>query len=187
MKIRIFKEKWANLKVENALLKFIMIVLVAGFIGEGALLVYQNKKVRTVITPAFVDRQFYVEGDKASPEYIEMMTQYAVNVLTNYTPETIEERTQDFLRFIAPDYYNQVATSFRSMIDEAKNYSISQSFIPHRITQQDNKITVEGLIKRYAQDKLILSGGVVYSITYQINNGRFEILSYEKIEKQERK
>lgn len=187
MTIKIFKEKWANLKVENALLKFILIVLVSGFIGEGALLVHQNRKVRTVIIPAFVDRQFYVEGDKASPEYIEMMTEYAVNVVTNYTPETIEKRTQDFLRFIAPDYYNQVATSFGSLIAEAKNYSISQSFIPHRITQQDNTLTVEGLIKRYAQDKLILSGGVIYSITYRINNGRYEIISYEKVEKQERK
>lgn len=182
MRIGKFKEKWENLRMENKLLKASILILVIGFLIEGAMVIYINKSSRTIIVPAYLDRQFYVSGDKASPEYIEMMTKYAVELLSNYTPETVEERVGEFLRFIEPSYYHQLAVELQALAKEEKGYGVSQFFIPQRLILEGNSVAVIGIAKRFIQDKEVKTASVKYRIGFEINKGRYEIVSYERVE-----
>lgn len=182
MKKTKFFETIANKNEENNLLRFVVVILTLGILLEGLLMVYMRKNERTLVLPAYIDRKFYVEGEKASPEYIEMMGKYAVELATNYTPETINERINEFMRFIAPSAYNDISTQMLSMAEDIKTYKISQYFIPLKMTMQDNTITTIGLLRKYTQDKEMANEKAEYRMTFLIQQGRFVITRYEKIE-----
>jgi conjugal transfer pilus assembly protein TraE len=177
-----FFESMANKNDENNLLRFVVVILTIGLLLEGLLMVYMRKNERTVIVPSYLDRKFYVEGNKASTEYIEMMAKYSVELITNFTPDTVKERVNEFMRFISPTVYKDVSTSLLVMVDEAATYKISQYFIPQRMVMQDNSIQIIGLLRKYTQDKELLVAKAEYRMKFHIEQGRFVIASYEKIE-----
>lgn len=177
-----FFESMANKNDENNLLRFVVVILTIGLLLEGLLMVYMRKNERTVIVPSYLDRKFYVEGNKASNEYIEMMSKYSVELITNFTPDTIKERVNEFMRFVSPTVYKDVSTSLLVMVDEATTYKISQYFIPQRMVMQDNNIQIIGLLRKYTQDKELLVAKAEYRMKFYIEQGRFVIASYEKIE-----
>lgn len=177
-----FFESMANKNDENNLLRFVVVILTVGLLLEGLLMVYMRKNERTVIVPSYLDRKFYVEGNKASNEYIEMMSKYSVELITNFTPDTIKERVNEFMRFVSPTVYKDVSTSLLVMVDEATTYKISQYFIPQRMVMQDNNIQIIGLLRKYTQDKELLVAKAEYKMKFYIEQGRFVIASYEKIE-----
>lgn len=177
-----FFETMANKNDENNLLRFVVVILTIGLLLEGLLMVYMRKNERTVIVPSYLDRKFYVEGNKASTEYIEMMAKYSVELITNFTPDTVKERVNEFMRFISPTVYKDVSTSLLVMVDEATTYKISQYFIPQRMVMQDNSIQIIGLLRKYTQDKELLIAKAEYRMKFYIEQGRFVIANYEKIE-----
>ncbi len=177
-----FFEIMANKNEENNLLRFVVIILTIGLLLEGLLMAYMRKNERTVVVPSYLDRKFYVEGNKASTEYIEMMAKYSVELITNFTPDTVKERINEFMRFISPTVYKDVSTSLLVMVDEATTYKISQYFIPQKIVMQDNTIQIIGLLRKYTQDKELLVAKAEYKMKFSIEQGRFVIASYEKIE-----
>lgn len=177
-----FFESMANKNDENNLLRFVVVILTIGLLLEGLLMVYMRKNERTVIVPSYLDRKFYVEGNKASNEYIEMMAKYSVELITNFTPDTVKERVNEFMRFISPTVYKDVSTSLLVMVDEATTYKISQYFIPQRMVMQDNNIQIIGLLRKYTQDKELLVAKAEYRMKFYIEQGRFVIANYEKIE-----
>lgn len=182
MKIQKFLEQYANRESENKLLKTVILILAIAIILEGFIVAYLGFTERTIIVPSHIDRRFFVEGDKASKEYIEMMSRYAIELISSFTPETVDERFSEFLRFINAAHYNKVSPQLLTYINEIKRYGISQYYIPSSYTLEKNTITVNGLMRQFAQDKQITDHQVTYKLQFQINNGRFEILTYEKIE-----
>ena len=182
MNKRKFFETMANKNDENNLLRFVVVILTIGLLLEGLLMVYMRKNERTVIVPSYLDRKFYVEGNKASAEYIEMMAKYSVELITNFTPETVKERVNEFMRFVSPTVYKDVSTSLLVMVDDAATYKISQYFIPQRMVMQDNNIQIMGLLRKYTQDKELLAAKAEYRMKFYIEQGRFVITNYEKVE-----
>lgn len=182
MKVTRFIEQYKNKESEHKLLKSVIFMLTLALICESIAVIYIGFSQRTIIVPSYIDRKFYVEGDKASNEYIEMMARYSVELISNYTPETVEERFQEFLRFLSAAHYNMISHQLLGSAAEIKRYAISQYYIPQSIVLQKDTITMIGWIRQFSQDKQILYGRVEYKIKYRINNGRFEITSYEKIE-----
>jgi conjugal transfer pilus assembly protein TraE len=181
-----FFETMANKNEENNLLRFVVVILTMGLLLEGLLMAYMRKNERTVVVPSYLDRKFYVEGNKASTEYIEMMAKYSVELITNFTPDTVKERVNEFMRFISPAVYKDVSTSLLVMVDEATTYKISQYFIPQKMVMQDNNIQIIGLLRKYTQDKELLVAKAEYRMKFNIEQGRFVIASYEKIEMPDR-
>lgn len=163
--------------IQNGLIAILVITIVV----ESLIFFSAVKNHRVVIVPNFIDKQFYVEGDKASPEYIEMMGKYAVQTLTNYTPETVEKQFQDFLRFIHPSYYQTVYNELQPIIQESKRYLVYQSYVINTMSLQGDTLTVDGYMRRYVADKLIKSARMIYNVQFLIEGGKFYIvkLSYE--------
>lgn len=180
MKAKKFIEFIENLKAENGLLKFVVVLLTIGLIIEGLLMVKLYASERTIIVPAYVDKRFSVSDGTASPEYIEMMTKYAIELLSNYTPDTIADRQAEFMKFIPPDYYKEIFEKMTPMVTEVKANLITQHYIPQTITLKGSKVVTTGVMRRYVQDRPVAAGQSQYSIIFRINKGRYEIVKYEK-------
>lgn len=177
-----FLEQYANRESENKLLKGVILILAIALVIQGFVVIYLGTSHRTIIVPSYIDRKFYVEGETASKEYIEMMARYSIELISNFTPETVDERFQEFLRFINASYYNRVSPQLLAYAGEIKKYGISQYYIPQNFVLEKDSIKISGHMRQFTQDKQILNHGVEYKLSFQINKGRFEIISYEKIE-----
>lgn len=177
-----FVEEWKNLEHKSKLQIMVIIVLSATIVLMAGVNVYMANTQRTIIVPSYIDKQFHVEGSKASPEYYEMMSRYAIELISNYTPETIETRVSEFRRFMSPSVYNSVAPALQKLVSDAKQYGISQYFIPQTLDLKNDTIMTSGLLRQFSGDKQISGGRTTFKLTFQINSGRFEILTYEKLE-----
>jgi type IV conjugative transfer system protein TraE len=182
MKKQKYLENGATINSQNNLLRGVVLIEGLVILALVCVMVYSRETERTVIVPSYIDRSFYVQGEKASPEYIAMMSKYAVELITQFTPETVKERINEFMTFIEPSAYNAVSTSLLAMADEAVSYRISQYFVRQNMVQEGNTITVSGVLRKYVQDKELSTTGAVYIMKYSINHGRFLINSYEKQE-----
>lgn len=182
MKVKKFIEQYANRESENKLLKGVILILAFAMVLQGLVVIYLGISHRTIIVPSHIDRKFYVEGDNASKEYIEMMARYSVELISNFTPETVDERFQEFMRFINSSHYNKISPQLLGYAGEIKKFSISQYFIPHSFVLEKDTIKVTGHMRQFSQDKQILNHRVEYKVRFQINKGRFEIIGYEKTE-----
>ncbi len=180
MKVKKYIEEKTNLKSENGLLRFCVFMLVAGLLLEGLLMIKLYASARTIIVPAYVDKRFSISNGTASQEYVEMMTKYAIELVSNYTPDTISDRQSEFMKFIPPEYYRAVYEQMNPLVAEVKGNFITQHYIPQTITLEGNKVVVMGVLRRFVQDKLAAAGPAQYTIVFRINNGRYEIVKYEK-------
>jgi type IV conjugative transfer system protein TraE len=177
-----YLEKGATTNSQNNLLRGVVLIEGIVIVALVCVMIYARVTERTIIVPSYIDRSFYVEGEKASPEYVAMMSKYAVELITQFTPETVKERINEFMTFIDPSAYKSVSSSLLAMADEAASYRISQYFIRQNMVQEGNTITVSGVLRKYVQDKELSTTGAVYIMKYSINHGRFVINSYEKQE-----
>ncbi len=173
-------------KIDNLVLRILIqnvaiVILVVAIIVESIVFFYSIRKQRVIVVPSFVDRSFYVELDKASPEYIRMMTENAINYLTNYTPETIEDRFKQFLQYVHPSGYQTVFNSLQPIINESKKYLVYQSYVVERMSLEGDTIVVEGFLRRYVADKLVLASRSVFKVKYVIEGGKYYIVTVERV------
>ena len=183
MKAERFLSDYKNTLAKNQTLKVAVLVLTAGILIQGFFTMYAMTRQRVVVVPSFLDRKFWVEGDRASEDYVVMMTKYAVDLLNSFTPETVEDRFQEFLRFVAPEYYHQVSAK---LLADARDYTrlgVSQFFVPQRIDLAGkNKLFVTGIVRRWVQDKPVKQEQKRFKIIYRVVQGRFEVQAYEEVD-----
>jgi len=157
-----------------------IVLLVLAIIVESLIFFYSVRKQRVVIVPSYIDRSFYIELDKASPEYIKLMTENALNYLTNYTPETVESRFKQFLQYVHPSGYQTVFNSLQPIITEVKKYTVYQSYVIEKVTLENENIIVEGFLRRYVADKLVSATRTIFKLKYLIEGGKYYIVSVER-------
>lgn len=181
MTVKNFFSKIDSLVLRILIQNATIVILVVAIIVESVVFFYSVRKQRVIIVPSYVDRSFYVELDKASPEYIRMMTESAVNYLTNYTPETIEDRFKQFLQYVHPSGYQTVFNSLQPLINESKKYLVYQSYVVEKISLEGDTIIVEGFLRRYVADKLVLASRNTFKIKYVIEGGKYYVVSVERL------
>lgn len=171
-----------NIEARNNLLKFIVLLLVIGIFLQSMFSIYTMNKQRTVVIPSHVEKEFSIQGNKASPEYINMMAKYVVELKENFTPATIKDRFAEFLSFIAPQAYGKIKVSLLTDIDKYIQYSASSWFTTQDVRIKGDRVYITGVKKSFIQNKQAESRQVRFMITYKINSGKFEVVKYEEVD-----
>ena len=167
---------------ENRFLKVIIFSLMITVMVEGAMLIFLAKQVRVVIVPNFIDKQFSIQGNRASYEYIALMTEYAVGLLNDYTPKTVKQRRQEFLRFVAPQYYHEIEARLLAEADELIRYDTSSFFIKQETRVMPDRVIVIGIRKKFLGKEPVPQAQIVCVVFYKIKDGRFRIVKYEEMD-----
>ena len=188
MNLKLFLSENFNLKVENKILKFFIIII-------GILQVINlfwnyevTKSYKTIIIPAGINEKMEVTSNSISDNGIKHYIRYTLALTLNYTPATARGQFDELLSLYSPEGFVQAKTEFYSLADNIENAKVISSFYIQKITldREKNTVEVQGNKRQYANETKIKDTSEVYFIEYRIDHGRFMINKiYSKEDKKE--
>lgn len=177
MKIDIFLDKHLNIKAENKLLKFFVVLIGIIQIVNIAWNYSITKSTKTIIIPSGLTSKLEISSNEMSEETIKQYTRYILGLVANYSPATVRSQFDELLTFYHPDSFAEAKVTLYSLAEDIEKAKVSSSFYIQKITLDSSKHTVEvsGTKRQYANEIKLKDKNETYLIEYTINNGKFMI------------
>ena len=172
-----FVNKSDNIKAENRLLKFAVVIIAIACVVSALLSYSALKYQKTIILPPVVDRRIEISGNNVNDDYIKLFTRYTTGLIFNYTPHTFRGQGNELLRFVTPESYNTFNSRLTVMADNIEKLLVSSVFYIQKmsINQAKREITVQGLRQQFSHSLPIKNKQKKYIMGYKIIDGRFYI------------
>lgn len=177
MSVKKYLNNYKYLVMNNNVLKITVIVLAVVILIEAVFIIKALNSEKTIIIPT-VSEKYVIGNNSASPLYVKSIGTYLVQLVQNFTPQTISSNYKKFLDYASPASYGTLQSSLVSNEKTYKRNDASSFFSIKSEKVYPNKLTVIG------QDRLIIGSNVVSSkmikinLLYKIVNGEFEVSGY---------
>lgn len=136
---------------------------------------------KTIVVPADVNKQFWVQGDKVSPEYLEQMAAYFANNLLTYNPENATGQFETVLRFADPRANMALRKALTADLDDIKSKQRGSVFYIQQTKVKGKRALLFG-------QKIDMATGVVigsqlkgYQIDFDYRNGRLYVSAFKDV------
>ncbi len=186
MNFKKFLSEHANIKAENKILKFFIIVI--GIVQ--IINIFWNytvtKSARTIIIPTALSSKIEISDRYISEEGAKYYTRYIIGLALNYTPATARGQFEELLTFYTPDEFPKAKATLYSLAEDIENAKVSSSFYIQKIILDHEKRVIEviGLKRQYTNEVKIKETTEEYIIEYVVQDGRFLIKKlYQKEDK----
>ena len=83
--------------------------------------------------PAEPSKSFWMDDKTVSPEYLEQMSSYLVQLALNNSPETFEHNMTQLLKYADPEKRGDIELMLLKQGRQMKSSNSSASFIPGRL------------------------------------------------------
>jgi len=186
---------WKTALAENFFLRSLCLLLALGLILNATFL---KKNERVIISPPEIKREFWVESNRASQEYIEQMGVFFAILGGNLSPSNAGYNVKFLSNFIPPDVYSDVKSELAAQAHYITKNNITQAFFPVsvKVLDGDGRVFVEGDVIRNIGTTRVSKEKMVFNIKLRIKNFKVmvEELSVDyperekkKVEKEEKK
>lgn len=164
-------------------------VLIYGFAGSiacnvilAAAFAAKSDTHRTTIVPPVVNKSFWVEDNQVSPEYLEQMGSYVLNLALSNTPASAEFNARQLLKLVAPASYGTLERTLLAGAREMKENTASTVWTPATATPypEKNAITFTGVRTTWIGDKRTSQEQKTYLVRFAYTGGK--ILLREVVE-----
>jgi type IV conjugative transfer system protein TraE len=130
---------------------------------------------RTIVIPLDRNREYEFYGAQGSRDYEVDLVYYALDLLLNFSPESVNVRFSRLARFILPQSFAE----FRKFLDTQqkanKSDAITSSWAPEEFYTDKSNFFVRGKLKTYLNDKLITTDTRIYQVSLVILQGRYYV------------
>ena len=140
-------------------------------------------KERTIVLPAELHRPFWITDQAMSDSYLEQIAQFLVHVLLNVTPTTFAQSQEQFLSYVAPQYFSAMRTQLVAQQLEIERLGMSSIFYPRqfKVNAQKKFVEVEGALKISLGNSPLESQTKSYRLTFLQEQGRLWLRSFEEL------
>ena len=185
MKFKLYLNEFANVKHENKLLKFVIVVLTVCVLLS---LYYTNsalEKEKIILIPPQTTQKIVFVGNKPNKAYFDQMTRYIISLALDYTSATARGQFNALLKLFSPDAFKQYEPVFYDLANRVKAAgNVANTFYISDIKVYPNKkeIIVTGTQYTFSGNSLLKQKIEKYAIAYNITPaGRFEITAFGKV------
>jgi len=179
MDIRVFNNKYNNLLLKNFI--YIGLIAMLALINIYLVWIIGNKisDQKTVfIPPVKIDKEFWIKGDKVSPEYLQLVSQTIAFNVMNVDPKSVENNIVSILSLTYPEYIQQIKQILTKQYEYIIKNSIVRTFFMGGVDVTiPNVISINGMYKDIIGQKIVSSDRVSINVVYKIVQGRFYIVS----------
>ncbi len=164
---------------------FLALLLVASLLATLTLAVValrQAGRERVVLVPPVVNKSFWVETGRASPEYLEQMGYFLAQLTLNVTPQSVEHQAQVLLRYAAPAAYGDLRTTMLSTAERVKRDGASTVFSPRDllVDEATQRVGLRGLLTTFISDRRVSEISKGYVIELEYSAGRIFLKSFRE-------
>ena len=145
--------------------KGFIVILAIGIVFRGE---------RVILLPPEVRREFWVEGNRFSPEYLEEMAVYFLHLSLDVNQTSLVYNTEILARYADVDTGNYLRQKFEKDIKKLKQNDASTSFEVQNVTvyPDNNTVHAEGVLNHYVGTKKIKEKRTSFSVRFDTYRGR---------------
>ena len=162
---------WRTALAENFFLRVLLLLLAIGLILNASIF---ERKERIVLTPPQLTQEFWIEKNKASPEYLEQMGVFFATLGGNLSPGNAEYNVKVLTSYLSHGGYGGIKEDLASQALYIKRNNITQAFFPLsvRVDGDNNTVTVEGDAIRNIGTRTISREKIAFRMKFVTNNFR---------------
>lgn len=114
------------------------------------------KKNRVVVLPAEITKSFWLDADGVSPEYLEQMGLFALQLALNNSPETFEHNQRKLLQYVSPEQRGATEVFLTAQGRRMKSANASVHMLPEAVETRAStmQVSVRGNVRQFIGDKL---------------------------------
>ena len=175
-------KRMTNFEYQRNMLLGLVSILLILLLVLSACLFFRSERV--IVLPPEVKREFWVEGNRFSPEYLEEMAVYFLHLALDVNQTTLPYNTEILSRYSDVETANYLREKYARDIKKLKDNDASTSFEVKEVTvfPEVNVVRVSGRIKHYFGSKCIKERLTTYEVVFKTYRGR---LFFKEIKEQE--
>jgi len=137
---------------------------------------------RIVVIPPVVHKTFWLETDRVSPEYLEQMGYFLMQLTLNVTPQSVDHQAKVLLTYAAPIAYGELRTALAATAERLKRDGAATVFSAQDITVDERtmKVGVRGQLTTYVSDRRVSDVAKGYAIEFQYSAGRIFLKTFRE-------
>lgn len=144
-------------------------------------LILHQSAEKTILTPAIQTKEYWVQGDAASPEYYEQMATTFTELMLNYNPENAIGRFEEVLKHVNPGASNELRRKLMADLDDIKTKQRSSVFYPIELRVKGKTVLLFGQKVDMVTGNVIGQNNRGYRITFDYHNGRLFVAGFQEM------
>lgn len=187
MRFNYATKRMTNFEYQRNMLLGLVAVLLTILIVLSACLFFRSERV--IVLPPEVRQEFWVEGNRFSPEYLEEMAVYFLHLALDVNQITLPYNTEILARYSDTETANYLREKYEKDIKKLKENDASTRFEVKEVTvfPDLNIVRAEGRLKHYVGSKCIKEGPAVYEVSFKIYRGRLFFKEIKQVEENDEK
>ena len=137
---------------------------------------------RIVVVPPTVHRTFWVEADRVSPEYLEEMGYFLMQLILNVTPQSVDHQAKVLLQYAAPAAFGELRTALLAAAERLKRDGAATVFSAQDVIVDERalKVGIRGQLTTFVSDRRVSDLAKGYAIEFQYSAGRLFLKAFRE-------
>jgi len=137
---------------------------------------------RIVVVPPSIHKSFWVEADRVSPEYLEQMGYFLLQLTLNVTPQNVDHQSKLLLQYAAPAAFGELRTALAAAAERLKRDAASTVFSAQDVTVDDRtlRVGVRGRLTTFISDRRVSELAKGYAIEFESHGGRLHLKAFRE-------
>lgn len=180
-------KRMTNFEYQRNMLLGLVAVLLTILLILSVCLFFRSERV--IVLPPEVKQEFWVEGNRFSPEYLEEMAVYFLHLALDVNQVTLPYNTEILTRYSDVETANYLQTKYERDIKKLKENDASTSFEVKEVTvfPDQNIVRAEGRLKHYVGSKCIKEHSAMYEVRFKTYRGRLFFKEIKQVEENNEK
>ena len=182
MKFNFAKKRILNFEYQRNVLLGLSIVLLSIVCIQSVFLIFH--KERTIILPPEVRKEFWVEGNRFSPEYLEEQAVYLLHLSLDVNQVNYPYNMEILMRYADVNTCSYLRDKFEKNIKTLKTNDASTRFDVKEVTvyPEKNIVHVKGVMNCFVGSKQINTRPETYEIQFKMFRSRLFLKDIKLIE-----
>lgn len=148
-----------------------------------------TKKTRVIIAPPDMRQQYWIEGNRFSPSYVEEMALHMAHLLLDVTESCILAQGEVVLRWVSPDAYGSFKGKLLDDLKRLKKDQVSLHFAPSEleIFKDGLSVDITGNLMTYVASKKVTDVKETYRLKFVSRHDKLLLESFTLIKSETEK
>ena len=167
-------KSWKAALAENFFLRTAVLLLSTGLILNATLF---REETRIIVVPPVLTQEFWVDSQKASPEYLDQMGVFIATLIGNLSPRNAEYNIEVLLSYIEHERLIEVRDDLKGQAQYIKKNNISQAYYPEKasIDPKTQTASIDGRVVRHIGNIKISEEEMRVIIGFVVRNYKIRI------------
>ena len=182
MKFNFAQKKMMNYEYQRNKMMSLSTVLLLIVLLQSICLLFRSE--RTIILPPEVKKEFWVEGNRFSPEYLEEQAVYMIHLAMDVNQISYPYNMEILMRYADVNTCNYLREKFERSYKVLKSNDASTRFDVKEVTiyPDKNKVYITGIMNNFVGSRGIGTRQEIYEVEFKVFRGRLFLKDIQQIE-----